>query len=228
MLRPGGTLLAGFLNPDLYIFDVAALDERGEFVVRHRIPYSTLDLSEEERSAGFGPDGPIEYSHTTDRADRWPARRGLRTDRIRGSSAPRRRDRGVHARLLRHPGREAATVTHRDGLVSVGCGSAGTISSDAVWISSVPSYPVQAAVTLTSPGRASAGTVVSARNAPSGPADSPADAPWQSTVALSRPPPAPYAIRHAGLQHPMLTAVSGQIAPKRASWVTNWPACSTR
>src|SRR5207244_4517632 len=37
VLRPGGLLLAGFLNPDVYLFDVAALDERDEFVVRHRI-----------------------------------------------------------------------------------------------------------------------------------------------------------------------------------------------
>ncbi len=34
VLRPGGLLLAGFMNPDIFIFDVAALD-RGEFVVRH-------------------------------------------------------------------------------------------------------------------------------------------------------------------------------------------------
>ena len=64
VLRPGGTLLAGFLNPDLFIFDVEALDERGEFIVRHRIPFSTLDLSEEERQRELWADGPIEYSHT--------------------------------------------------------------------------------------------------------------------------------------------------------------------
>ena len=28
VLRPGGSLLVGFVNPDLYIFDVAALDQR--------------------------------------------------------------------------------------------------------------------------------------------------------------------------------------------------------
>lgn len=63
VLRPGGLLMVGFMNPDLFIFDVAALDDRGEFVVKHRIPYSTLDLSEEDRIAGFG-DGPIEFTHT--------------------------------------------------------------------------------------------------------------------------------------------------------------------
>ena len=63
VLRPGGVLLAGFLNPDVYIFDAAALDERDEFVVRHRIPFSTLELSESDRLRSYG-DGPIEYSHT--------------------------------------------------------------------------------------------------------------------------------------------------------------------
>lgn len=64
VLRPGGTLLMGFMNPDLYIFDVAALDERGELLVRNRIPFSTLELSEEERHRVYGPAGPIEYSHS--------------------------------------------------------------------------------------------------------------------------------------------------------------------
>ena len=62
VLRPGGTLLTGFLNPDIFIFDLAALDA-GEFVVRHRIPYSTLDLPDAERRQAYA-DGPIEYSHS--------------------------------------------------------------------------------------------------------------------------------------------------------------------
>jgi SAM-dependent methyltransferase len=63
VLRPAGALLTGFMNPDLYIFDIEALDTREEFVVRHRIPFSTADLSDEERRRIYG-DGPIEYSHT--------------------------------------------------------------------------------------------------------------------------------------------------------------------
>jgi len=55
--------MSGFLNPDIFIFDLAALDEREEFVVRHQIPFSTLDLPEDERTRVHG-DGPIEYSHT--------------------------------------------------------------------------------------------------------------------------------------------------------------------
>jgi SAM-dependent methyltransferase len=63
VLRPGGLLLAGFLNPDLYIFDTAALD-RGEFVVRHPLPFSTLQLSDAERELAYGDGAPIEYSHS--------------------------------------------------------------------------------------------------------------------------------------------------------------------
>jgi SAM-dependent methyltransferase len=63
VLRPGGILMAGFLNPDLFIFDITALDERDDLVVRHRLPFSTLDLPEAERLRSYGT-GPIEYSHS--------------------------------------------------------------------------------------------------------------------------------------------------------------------
>ena len=54
--------MAGFMNPDIFIFDVGALD-RDEFVVRHPLPVSTLDLPDAERRQYYG-DGPIEYSHS--------------------------------------------------------------------------------------------------------------------------------------------------------------------
>ncbi|MFF2138979.1 class I SAM-dependent methyltransferase [Streptomyces sp. NPDC058193] len=64
-LRPGGTLLAGFLNPDAYLFDHEALDERGELVVVHTLPYSDVThYSAEERATKFGADAALEYSHT--------------------------------------------------------------------------------------------------------------------------------------------------------------------
>lgn len=64
VLRPGGRLLVGFVNPDTYVFDAEALD-RDELVVRHALPYSDLtDLDEEERNRLIGPEQPLEYSHT--------------------------------------------------------------------------------------------------------------------------------------------------------------------
>jgi SAM-dependent methyltransferase len=63
VLRPGGALLAGFMNLDIFIFDAAALDERGELVARHRLPFTTLDLPDAERLSSYR-DGPVEYSHS--------------------------------------------------------------------------------------------------------------------------------------------------------------------
>ena len=59
ILRPGGELLAGFMNPDLFVFPPDSL------TVRHALPYSDLThLSEEERARDFGLEAPVEYSHT--------------------------------------------------------------------------------------------------------------------------------------------------------------------
>lgn len=62
VLRPGGTLMTGFMNPDIFIFDQAALD-LGELEVRHSLPFSSLDLSAADREREHG-DGPIVYSHS--------------------------------------------------------------------------------------------------------------------------------------------------------------------
>jgi SAM-dependent methyltransferase len=62
VLRPGGILMAGFLNPDIFIFDLAAL-ERDELVVRYSLPFRSLDLPDAERLQHYG-DGPVEYSHS--------------------------------------------------------------------------------------------------------------------------------------------------------------------
>jgi SAM-dependent methyltransferase len=65
VLRPGGELLVGFVNPDVYIFDYVALESRGEFVVRHSLPYSDIaDMSAAERESAFGVNAAVEYSHS--------------------------------------------------------------------------------------------------------------------------------------------------------------------
>jgi SAM-dependent methyltransferase len=64
VLRPGGALLAGFNNPAVYIFDWEAM-ERGELVVRHRLPYSDAESLTDEQRARLAADGsPLEFSHT--------------------------------------------------------------------------------------------------------------------------------------------------------------------
>ncbi len=71
VLRPGGALLTGFMNPDVFIFDEEACDYRDELVVRHRLPYSDvshLDAAELDRLRGT--DVPLVYQAHADRADR--------------------------------------------------------------------------------------------------------------------------------------------------------------
>jgi SAM-dependent methyltransferase len=67
VLRPGGALLAGFVNPDLFVFDAEAREERGELVVRHSLPYSDVaSLGEEELQRRIERGEPVEYSHSLD------------------------------------------------------------------------------------------------------------------------------------------------------------------
>ncbi|MFO0798407.1 MAG: class I SAM-dependent methyltransferase [Gemmataceae bacterium] len=65
VLKPGGVLLAGFVNPVLYVFDDAAATDRGELVVRHTVPYSDLtSLTDEERRRYTDKDEPLCFGHT--------------------------------------------------------------------------------------------------------------------------------------------------------------------
>lgn len=62
VLAPGGTMIAGFMNPVEYIFDME-LAEQGVFKVRHKLPYSDLtSISQEERERKY-KDEPVEFGH---------------------------------------------------------------------------------------------------------------------------------------------------------------------
>jgi SAM-dependent methyltransferase len=64
VLRPGGALLAGFMNPVHYIFDLDAMDEQERLEVRYSIPYSDLTSLEEERRQKLLEKGwPLEFGH---------------------------------------------------------------------------------------------------------------------------------------------------------------------
>lgn len=64
VLRPGGALLAGFVKPETYLFDRAALDGEGPLVARHRIPYDERDLAPDALAARKARREPLESSHT--------------------------------------------------------------------------------------------------------------------------------------------------------------------
>jgi SAM-dependent methyltransferase len=62
VLAPGGTLIAGFINPVEYIFD-CELAEQGIFDVKYSLPYSDLtSISAEERELKY-KDEPVEFGH---------------------------------------------------------------------------------------------------------------------------------------------------------------------
>jgi SAM-dependent methyltransferase len=64
VLRPGGVLLAGFVNPALYLFDEQAA-ERGEMIVRWPVPYSDeKDLPPDELRRRVDAGEPLSWSHT--------------------------------------------------------------------------------------------------------------------------------------------------------------------
>jgi len=64
VLRSGGVLLAGFVNPVIYLFD-HRLEERGVLQVRHPLPYSDLNsLTKEECRALIQRGEPLEFGHT--------------------------------------------------------------------------------------------------------------------------------------------------------------------
>lgn len=65
VLRPGGTLLAGFANPIRYIFDGERMDN-GSLNVRWRIPYSDVrDLADGQRQRLiFDKQQPLEFGHS--------------------------------------------------------------------------------------------------------------------------------------------------------------------
>lgn len=64
VLRTGGTLLAGFMNPTFYIFDFDKM-EQGVLEVRYKLPYADSDHPEIlERLLEKG--WPLEHSHSLD------------------------------------------------------------------------------------------------------------------------------------------------------------------
>jgi SAM-dependent methyltransferase len=67
VLRRGGILLSGFVNPAVFIFDLNAEEHEGSLKARHSIPYSDLtSLTKEELKDSLSKGEPLEFGHSLD------------------------------------------------------------------------------------------------------------------------------------------------------------------
>ena len=67
VLKPGGRLLSGFMNPDFFLFDHEAIEAGGPIEVAFRLPFSDLDhLPEAQLQARIQRQEALEHSHSLD------------------------------------------------------------------------------------------------------------------------------------------------------------------
>ena len=65
VLKTGGALLTGFMNPCFYLFDHEELEASGQLIVKHRLPYSDLENGDPEMlSDQLEAQVSLEYSHS--------------------------------------------------------------------------------------------------------------------------------------------------------------------
>jgi SAM-dependent methyltransferase len=65
VLKPGGRLLSGFMNPDFFLFDHDEVDAGGPLTVRHKLPFQAArDLPADLREARIKNREALEYSHS--------------------------------------------------------------------------------------------------------------------------------------------------------------------
>jgi SAM-dependent methyltransferase len=65
VLRPGGALLAGIMNPAFYLFSMDALEGKEPLTVKYRLPYADAEhLPQEELEKYIAQGIPLEHSHT--------------------------------------------------------------------------------------------------------------------------------------------------------------------
>jgi SAM-dependent methyltransferase len=63
VLKKGGTLISGFSNPIAFTLD-PVLEKKGVFQIKYKIPYSDLELSEQERKQYTDAGEPLCFGHT--------------------------------------------------------------------------------------------------------------------------------------------------------------------
>jgi SAM-dependent methyltransferase len=115
VLRPSGELLAGFMNPFVYIFDQDALAE-GRLEVRHQLPYSELtSISPEDRQRLVDEGDALQFSHTLEEQIEGQLAAGFQ---LIGLFEDRREDHPLSAFMTTHLATRArrGTSLYRDAL----------------------------------------------------------------------------------------------------------------
>ena len=65
VVRPGGALLAGFMNPAMFLFDHHEAESTGQLLAKFRLPYSDqASLSPAQLQAKLDRNEPLEFSHS--------------------------------------------------------------------------------------------------------------------------------------------------------------------
>lgn len=65
VLRPGGELISGFMNPSFFLFDHKEAEEKGELTVLYKLPYSDLgSLNEKKLRELIDKKVPVIFGHT--------------------------------------------------------------------------------------------------------------------------------------------------------------------
>mgnify|MGYP000417745939 CR=1 FL=1 len=65
VLKPGGELFAGMMNPSFFMFDHAEAEESGVLEVKHKLPYSDVEsLDKKELKRIVEDEVPIVWSHS--------------------------------------------------------------------------------------------------------------------------------------------------------------------
>lgn len=65
VLRRGGRLLAGFMNPAFYLFDQDEIEETGRIEVKYSLPYADIKDLDETKLGKLRREGaPLEFGHT--------------------------------------------------------------------------------------------------------------------------------------------------------------------
>ena len=67
VLRQGGRLLSGFMNPDFYLFDHEAIEHGAQATVTHKLPMRDTEiLSDDEIRSRISEGYALEFSHSLD------------------------------------------------------------------------------------------------------------------------------------------------------------------